>query len=86
MPIHKVNASGICESASLLRTVYDEQSASLPDNLVGDRCDQATNQPVCSYWCEDGWSDSDMTQAPDPEDYGDPWLSASYSYVSCMFR
>ena len=63
-------------------TIYDNVLATLPPNIIGDRCDHPTDF-LCGYWYSFGWSDPDMNVYPDPEDWSN---NHSWTYVSCMFR
>ncbi|MEC7985748.1 MAG: MopE-related protein, partial [Myxococcota bacterium] len=68
-----------------LQSIFDGTLVSLPPNIVGDRCDPGGGEYLCGYWYDAGWSDSDLSVYPDPED----WASAynhEETYISCMFR
>ena len=76
MPIVRAGAQNV--------SIFDSTPVTLPSNHIGDHCDNQSDN-LCGYWYSNGWSDSDLTVYPDPED----WRAANNhanTYVSCIFR
>jgi hypothetical protein len=72
------------KNANVVETIFNGTTATLPTNLRDDACDVASDE-LCGYWFSDGWSDSDLTVYPDPEDWS-PSNNHAQTYLSCMFR
>ncbi|MBM4342604.1 MAG: hypothetical protein FJ100_04420 [Deltaproteobacteria bacterium] len=66
-------------------SIFDGKAVTLPANLTGDACDTKNSEVFCGYWYNAGWSDANLDQAPDPEDWGAANQNNS-SWYSCIFR